>query len=819
MVLDSRPQPDRSTILKISEQAQRACAYARVREEAGDYEAACDAIKQWWRMGERPRLDGLDQHTAAEVLLRAGTLCGWMGSMQQMTFAQRTAEGLLNASIYIFQLLKDVTRAAEGQIELGYCHYREGSFDLAREAYRAALQILPDTETDLRAIALVRCAILERHITRLHDALDILNQATLLAKRSGNLSIKGRYHLELATTLKNLGAAEKRDDYVERASEEYATAIFYFEKINHLRYQAVVENNIGFLLLTRGEYYEAHRRLERARVLFASLNDNVRCALVDETQSRAMLAEERYSEAERTINEAVTALERSGEQAFIAEALTTKGVVLSRLKRYTEARETIEVARRIAERCGDREGAGRACLTLIEELCDLLTDDERREIGARADHLLAASQHAATQERLRICLEKIAAAHAEYERRREQIAHAERLATLGEIAFGVAHNVNNSLTGILGRAQLLLRDGSDPSKVKNGLQTIVKAAQDGAHIVQRIQDFARQRRDREFTPLSVQQLLMDVSEISRTGLTQRIIAKRQTDAPEGIPIKLITEINCQSFVLGDATELREVLVNMIFNAVDAMPEGGEIMLRAEEVNESVIISVSDTGIGMSDEVRRRVFDPFFSTKGDAGTGMGLAISFGIIRRHDGNVEVESQLGAGATFRIQLPLASSDELAAAEESAARPPQALSTRPTKFLIIDDEEYVREILKDILEAEGYEVVTAATGQEGIEAFDAQTFDAIFTDVQMPRMTGWEVARAVRERNLRIPLALISGLGETVDTRQQKEALIDWIVSKPFDLERIVKIAGEVAGRRAETTQDDLPQTTSVVEVVTVQ
>jgi CheY-like chemotaxis protein len=312
---------------------------------------------------------------------------------------------------------------------------------------------------------------------------------------------------------------------------------------------------------------------------------------------------------------------------------------------------------------------------------------------------------------------------------------------------------------------------------------------------------------------------MDVSEISRTGLTQRIIAKRQTDAPEGIPIKLITEINCQSFVLGDATELREVLVNMIFNAVDAMPEGGEIMLRAEEVNESVIISVSDTGIGMSDEVRRRVFDPFFSTKGDAGTGMGLAISFGIIRRHDGNVEVESQLGAGATFRIQLPLASSDELAAAEESAARPPQALSTRPTKFLIIDDEEYVREILKDILEAEGYEVVTAATGQEGIEAFDAQTFDAIFTDVQMPRMTGWEVARAVRERNLRIPLALISGLGETVDTRQQKEALIDWVVSKPFDLERIVKIAGEVAGRRAETTQDDLPQTTSVVEVVTVQ
>jgi signal transduction histidine kinase len=200
----------------------------------------------------------------------------------------------------------------------------------------------------------------------------------------------------------------------------------------------------------------------------------------------------------------------------------------------------------------------------------------------------------------------------EQERIREQFSQMEKLSALGELASGVAHDFNNTLSGILGRAQLLQRT-DDPEKLKHGLDIIIKTAEDGAKTVKRIQDFARQRRDHDFELVSVDQILLDASEITRPRW------KNCAEA-SNIHITLNLQIGSNGMVMGDDSELREVLVNMVFNAIDAMPEGGTLSLMTRNVDDSVLIRVVDTGVGMYPEVRSRIFDPFFTTKGKAGLG-------------------------------------------------------------------------------------------------------------------------------------------------------------------------------------------------------
>ena len=310
---------------------------------------------------------------------------------------------------------------------------------------------------------------------------------------------------------------------------------------------------------------------------------------------------------------------------------------------------------------GIMKARGRALLILIEEMCDQLADDERREIGAQANQLLANSQQHATRERLRKCLETIAEAHTRHEAQREQEIHAQKMAALGELSFGVAHNVNNTLTGILGRAQLILRNSNDPAKVEAGLELIIKSAEDGAHIIRRIQDFARQRPSREFEVISVAELLKDACEMTRPRWESR---------SEFAPIRFALHADCNAHIKGDPVELREVLVNMIYNAVDAMPSGGEVRVSTQENRDRVVVHITDTGTGMGPEVKQRLFDPFFTTKGKAGTGMGLAVSFGIIRRHEGSIEVDSEPGRGTTFKISLPKVSLEPATADGTSIAR-----------------------------------------------------------------------------------------------------------------------------------------------------
>jgi CheY-like chemotaxis protein len=370
------------------------------------------------------------------------------------------------------------------------------------------------------------------------------------------------------------------------------------------------------------------------------------------------------------------------------------------------------------------------------------------------------------------------------------------MSALGELASGVAHDFNNTLAGVLGRAQLLL-ETKDPAKIEAGLNIIIKTAKDGAKTVKRIQDFARQRRDHDFQPVDVRLLLLDVGEITRP---------RWKNRAEAANIHIRLEIECSPGVtaMGDESELREVLVNLVFNAVDALPNGGTLTMAAKETRDAVEILVRDTGTGMSEETRLRVFDPFFTTKDKAGMGLGLAVSYGIIRRHDATVEVESQVGFGTTFRIRLPIPGRVKKTLAVTPFVNLPRAARTSsPTRILVVDDEEYVRDLLRDILEKEGCEAVVADGAYQALSLFENGNFDAVFTDIGMPGMNGWELSRAVRERNLNIPVAVITGWGEAVGSQERQAAQVDWVLAKPFETPQIVEMAHEVSRRRVVSSQ----------------
>ena len=409
------------------------------------------------------------------------------------------------------------------------------------------------------------------------------------------------------------------------------------------------------------------------------------------------------------------------------------------------------------------------------------------EAGARAEAAAAQAEQA------RRHVEELSHYIAEQERIREQYSQIEKMSALGELASGVAHDFNNTLAGILGRAQLLLTT-KDPEKMKAGLEIIIKTAKDGAKTIKRIQDFARQRRPHDFQPVALDQLLLDVSEITRPRWKDRAEASN-------VHISLELQIRSNRLVLGDESELREVLVNMVFNAVDAMPQGGTLTLATREVDNQVEISVSDTGVGMGEEVRSRIFNPFFTTKGKTGMGLGLAVSYGIIRRHEGTVEVESQVGQGSTFRIRLPLARAGARVRPATAELTAPPSTLVRGTRacFLVVDDEANVRELLRDILAKDGHEVVIAQTGAEALARCDEIEFDGVFTDLGLPGMSGWELARAVHERHPRVPLAVVTGWGEAVGSHEQAAAGVDWVVTKPFTVEQITGIARTAMLRRA--------------------
>jgi len=378
---------------------------------------------------------------------------------------------------------------------------------------------------------------------------------------------------------------------------------------------------------------------------------------------------------------------------------------------------------------------------------------------------------------------------AEYKARAQQIMNVERMRALGEMASGVAHNFNNILGVILGRVELIRAVTADPALLSD-LDIIEKVTLDGAATVRRIQDYTRIRTEQEFEPVDVGLVLAEslgttrwrwAEEAEKLGLRYSIV----NDAAEGL------------YVRGDSVELRDVIANMIINALDAMPGGGELRISAREQNGFVIIQVADTGIGMSDDVKARLFDPFFSTKGTQGTGLGLAVAYGVMKRHDGRITVDSAPGCGTVFTIVLP---SSRAAVPEERPVEPAvvaELPQKKQARILVVDDDEFIRDLLTEILEMNGHMTCAVDNGEEGLEVFSREGFDVVITDLGMAEMNGYEFVRRLRGMGSNVPVVLSTGWGEQINEEELRARGIDAVITKPFQIGTLLDTVGSSLSR----------------------
>ncbi|HEV2707824.1 MAG TPA: ATP-binding protein [Pyrinomonadaceae bacterium] len=368
--------------------------------------------------------------------------------------------------------------------------------------------------------------------------------------------------------------------------------------------------------------------------------------------------------------------------------------------------------------------------------------------------------------------------------RAEAEAESEKMRSLGQLAAGVAHDFNNSLAAILGRTQLLLRTTSD-ERQRRSLQIIETASLDAAETVRRIQTFARRTPTEQLSPVSVSRLVHDAVQLTRT--------RWEDDARAAGVHYEILHIPAATGGLSDEiaanpSEMREVLVNLIFNALDAMPGGGRIEIHETVSGGYVDIEVRDTGCGIAPELRERIFEPFFTTKGPQGSGLGLAVSYSIIRRHGGQIEVDSEVGCGTTFRVRFPRAQARSAAPRGEKRV----ALPTR--RVLVVEDEPTVRDVLVEMLGELEQQVTAAAGATEALTHLADGDFDLMITDLAMPELDGLRLAAEARTLSPRTKVVLATGYGKSAgrrgragsggndDDTPELPPGVDFVITKPF-------------------------------------
>jgi PAS domain S-box-containing protein len=331
-----------------------------------------------------------------------------------------------------------------------------------------------------------------------------------------------------------------------------------------------------------------------------------------------------------------------------------------------------------------------------------------------------------------------------------QMHQSEKLTALGQLAGGIAHDFNNLLQSILAYAQIMERNPRNLELLTQGLSVIEKAALDGAETVRRIQQFARLRPDEPFVTLDLDQVIQEAVVITRPRLAQRM-------AERGIPVELTLELSGSLLTRGRPAQLREVMTNLILNALDAMPAGGSLKIstRADGA-EWVAAAVTDTGMGIPEAVLRRIFDPFFTTKGEAGTGLGLSVSYSIVKRHGGELRVESEEGRGSTFTVLLPAG------AQVEPAGPPPSADSLqRRGRILLVDDDPQVLAALTEALKGDDHAVTPVRDGATALVAFSQHRYDLVLSNIGMTGLNGWELAERIRAVDANVPMAFITGWG----------------------------------------------------------
>ena len=389
---------------------------------------------------------------------------------------------------------------------------------------------------------------------------------------------------------------------------------------------------------------------------------------------------------------------------------------------------------------------------------------------------------------------KQAAVAIELHRTQRHIIEQERLNAVGKMASGLAHDFNNALVPISGYAEMLLEHQDilkDQAKATKYLKLIMTGVEDAASVVSRLREFYRKREEGEtYRPLSLNQMVEQAVALTRPRWRDEALGSGRT-------ILVEADMRPVPRILGSESELRELLTNLIFNAVDAMPEGGTIRIRtglreaaSGDAAPQVFLEVSDTGTGMTDEVRRRCLEPFFSTKGERGTGLGLPMVFGIVKRHRGTMDIESTVGKGTTFIVLMPA----DASRTREAPAR--AAVRIGPLRVLVVDDEPIARDVLTEYLTGDGHQVETAANGREGFDKFKAGAFSVVITDRAMPEMGGDQLAAMVKEQAPSTPVVLLTGFGDLMNAAGEKPDGVDLVVKKPIRLSTLREVLAKMTG-----------------------
>ncbi len=371
-----------------------------------------------------------------------------------------------------------------------------------------------------------------------------------------------------------------------------------------------------------------------------------------------------------------------------------------------------------------------------------------------------------------------------------RIVDQERQRALSQMASGIAHDFNNALTSIQGFSDLLLQTPekmSDAATVKKYITLINDSARSAAQVVRRLRKFYRPSDDEIVGPVDINNLIEEA-----IALTEPVW--KSNAQTRGAFINIKKKLDDHVVINGNRTELHEAITNLIFNAVDAMPKGGTLGFFTKREDDWITIEINDNGIGMDETVREQCLSPFYTTKGEAGSGLGLATVQGVITRHRGEISIHSKPGRGTSFTLRLPAA-----------ARTKPTAVTAEPLendlpslKILLVDDDENQRVLLKAFLRKDNHRTETAANGVDGMKKFNSNWYDLIITDRAMPELNGDDLARNIKKVAPGKPVIMLTGFGDIMDEDKKTPGIADLIISKPVSLEGLRKAIKQVLSKR---------------------
>ncbi len=361
----------------------------------------------------------------------------------------------------------------------------------------------------------------------------------------------------------------------------------------------------------------------------------------------------------------------------------------------------------------------------------------------------------------------------------DALLHSEKLKSIGTITAGISHEFNNILAIISGNVQLMLKDYKDNEKLVNTLNVITAATKDGSEISSKMSDFTKTEVDTtEYVTDDVCDLIKQSIEFTMPRWKNMAQANGLNYHMDMVSVGEMLEVRC------NPTEIREVFINIIYNALEAMPDGGRITFSTWNKDGVAFVSVSDTGNGMTEDVQKKVFDPFFTTRRPEGTGLGMSIAYSILSRHNGKIEVKSEIGMGSTFTLQLPIVTEkDSIREISETE----QVSKSSGLHILVVDDEAQICDILDKFLSREGHMVRTVDNGAEAIILAGVSSYDLVLCDMVMPEAFGYDVIKALNKLERRPKIGIITGWGEKLKSIEDENIKVDFILKKPFDFSEI--------------------------------